>query len=371
MLQERRQRRTWVAIAASVALHVALIIFMVLQKAPPARVASQPAVAEIKWIDAKPQAALTSLEQPVRSPPREPTKKTASAVPRSAAAAPVLSDSPNLPMTARDDAPTMAQAGKKSAVFTPGIGMVMRLPEAAGAETAHGETIHNDPSELPDQVAVNDYTSEKLSRRIGDELSQDAAHARAGAGNVPGFFQAAQRSMQSRAEKDKDKIKRSERSAGDSVKDVAKLFAPGVPSIEAVNKVADSPLGQSVMNRQIGTGTSVDAQRFREAGLQQMAWTQTVIDRVSAVQLRTVLEFVQDSRGVLAEVTVVEKSGDPVFDDSVMHFGRKIMRELPESDDKQLGTKWWRSRWQFTWEPPNVRVKLMEAWPIAAPAVLQ
>lgn len=360
----------------SVALHLALITSMVFQKGPPPSTASKPTVAEIKWIDAEPQAAAPSAQQTVTPPPptpRDQAKKSRNtASPSSPSTAPVVTDSPSLPNAiARDDAPTMAQADKKGVTFTPGIGMVMRLPEAANAETAHGETIHNDPSELPDQVAVNDYTSEKLSRRIGDELSQDAARARAGAGNVPGFFQAAQRSMQSRAGKGKDKITRSERSAGDAVKDVARLFVPGVPPVEAVNKIADSALGQSVMNRQVGTGSSVDAQRFREAGLQQMAWTQTVIDRISAVQLRTVLEFVQDSRGVLAEVTVVEKSGDPVFDDSVMHFGRKIMRELPDSDEKQLGTKWWRSRWQFTWEPPNVRVKLMEAWPIAAPAVMQ
>jgi hypothetical protein len=45
-----------------------------------------------------------------------------------------------------------------------------------------------------------------------------------------------------------------------------------------------------------------------------------------------------------------------------LHFSRKVARTIPENDDKLLGSTMWRTRWQFTWEPPDVRVRLINAW---------
>ena len=37
-----------------------------------------------------------------------------------------------------------------------------------------------------------------------------------------------------------------------------------------------------------------------------------------------------------------------------------------DADDKMLESSMWRTRWQFTWEPPDVRVRLLNAWRITS-----
>ncbi len=353
-------------------LHVALVIFMVNQRLPQAKPPQRAAQVEINWLDAvKPEPAPTPAAQPPPAPHDRDKKKNAQAEPspaQQAESATAVSDVPTLPNAMASDMPyaPVSPAGPKSPIskWVPNIGVVMQMPAASDAEGPHGQTIRNDPTERPDQVALHDYQSEQLGRKLNEEISQDLARAMAGAGNVPPFFKRIEKSMREKV--GEAKVARRETSTGDKVRDIAGLLTPGM-SMASANKVADSPLGQSIINRQVGSGSGTDDQRFREAALQSMAFSQTVIDRVSTPRLRTVLELTQDARGVLADVRVVEKSGDAIFDDSVMHFSRKVVRDLPDSDEQGLGTKWWRSRWQFTWEPPNVRVRLMEAYPLAPP----
>ncbi len=364
-MQPKRSLRAGLAIAVSVALHVCLIAYLTLQKPPPLRTATPAAQASIHWVEAvkPPEPALTP-KQPTKTPREKKPVTDSAAAP---AGAPKVSDAPALATAQPTDVP-YAQPNaphdeRMISKLVPNIGTVMRLPGAADAEGPHGVTIRNDPTERPDPVALGEYEGEQLSRKLNVEISQDLARAMAGAGNVPPFFKRIEKAMREKISN--ERVKRSDRRPGDVARDVARTMAPSMDMTSA-NKVADSPLGRSVQNG-VGTGSATEDQRFRESAMQSMAWSQTVADRASAVQLRTVVELTQDARGVLADVRVLEKSGDPVFDESVMHYSRKIVRELPDSDEQGLGTKWWLSRWQFTWEPPNVRVKLMEAYPFAAP----
>ena len=90
-------------------------------------------------------------------------------------------------------------------------------------------------------------------------------------------------------------------------------------------------------------------------------------ENLSATQLRTVVALTTDARGVLADASIVERSGDRTFDESALHLSRKVVRGLPDSDEKALGTSWWRSRWVFTWEPPRMKVRMLDATPLAPP----
>jgi len=340
---------------------------MVLQKPPPHREPTRAAEVDLRWVDTvKPPEPTPEVTPLPALPPRQKQKETPTETAQaSPSQSPAISDAPTLPTALPSDLPYAPKNPSTEGVISkwvPSTGLVMKLP-GASEDQSHGQTIRNDPTERPDPVALNEYVGEKLTRKLNNDLSQEIARAAVGAGNVPPFFKNIERSMRERV--GKEKVQRSETSTGDKVRDIAGVLAPGV-STEAANKVASSPLGQAIA-RQVGSGNNADDQRFREAGLQMMAQAQTYADRASAVRLRTVLELTQDARGVLADVQVIERSGDAVFDDSVMHFSRKIVRELPDSDEQGLGTKWWRSRWQFTWEPPNVRVRLMEAWPLTPP----
>ena len=98
-----------------------------------------------------------------------------------------------------------------------------------------------------------------------------------------------------------------------------------------------------------------------QAGLQSMAFTQVIKDSASRPRLKTVLMLRQDGDGALAEATVIERSGDTEFDEFVLHLSRKVVRDQGDTSEKggapsALG---WSSVWQFTWEPPEVKVKLL------------
>jgi hypothetical protein len=45
------------------------------------------------------------------------------------------------------------------------------------------------------------------------------------------------------------------------------------------------------------------------------------------------------------------------------------VRAMPDADDKALGTSWWRSRWVFTWEPPRMKVRMLDATPMPPPVL--
>ena len=92
-----------------------------------------------------------------------------------------------------------------------------------------------------------------------------------------------------------------------------------------------------------------------------MAFTAVIKDSASRPRLKTVLMLRQDGDGALAEARVIEHSGDLEFDEFVLHLSRKVVRNQGDTSEKggapsALG---WSSVWQFTWEPPEVKVKLL------------
>ena len=97
-------------------------------------------------------------------------------------------------------------------------------------------------------------------------------------------------------------------------------------SSEAAKRVADSPLGRSIATGSVPL-PNIEDQRFREAALQMLAPSEAIKERAHAVRLRTVLELVTDATGGLADVSVLERSGDLTFDESAIHLSRKVLRE--------------------------------------------
>ena len=92
-----------------------------------------------------------------------------------------------------------------------------------------------------------------------------------------------------------------------------------------------------------------------------MAFTAVLKDSASRPRLKTVLMLRQDGDGALAEAKVIEQSGDKEFDEFVLHLSRKVVREQGDTSEtggapSALG---WSSVWQFTWEPPEVKIKLL------------
>lgn len=248
------------------------------------------------------------------------------------------------------------------AELTPSVGFVMRLGPTPEAGVSRGTTVRNGPGEAPDQRSLNEYTGEVLTRRLNADLRQEVGLAAIGAGNVPAHFKRYEAALRQALQK--SNIDRSPTSVDDTLRGVAGIFFNSGPSVEAANKVADSPLGRSVQRQSVSL-PNVEDQRAREQGLQLLSQSENVKEQASRSQLRTVLELTTDPSGALAHVSIVERSGDARFDESVLHFSRKVARSVPDADDKMLGSSMWRTRWQFTWEPPDLRVRLLNAWRVS------
>ncbi|MEW6430891.1 MAG: hypothetical protein AB1730_05225 [Myxococcota bacterium] len=45
-----------------------------------------------------------------------------------------------------------------------------------------------------------------------------------------------------------------------------------------------------------------------------------------------------------------------------MWRSRPVEPPPPDDDERRgLGASWWRTRWQYTWEPPQAKVRLLDA----------
>jgi len=359
--EERKDTgRVAALLALSVLLHMVLLYWFSTRETPAPVRTNQP----MTWIDSEPaqeeaknepQPAAPEVKPEIKQQKKQQSKATAEAL---TSDAPPGNDSPGAVITTipGGDGPVVVQRPN----LLPSDSFSKSLGTGGAYDTPRGSTMRNSPDEMPDQESLNAYTGDKLARQINSSLKEQIGANAIAVGNVPGHFKFYEKAM--RGALPKANIDITPMAAGDIAKEVlATAFTTGRPSPEAAAKVADSPMGRSIMNG-VGGGPNVEDQRFRESGMQMMAMGEAVKAQISRVRLRTVLEMTTDPNGDLEDVAIVEKSGDPKFDESVLHFSRKVARKLPDSDEKMLGTTSWRSRWQFTWEPPDVRVKLLNAW---------
>jgi hypothetical protein len=353
-MEARRTQQWWpVWLLASVALHA--LLFWLLPESPPARAIPprHAAQLELAWFDAAPPPAATSKPQaqPSRTVPQR-SHRAAAAQEAPAAEAPALA-MPAGP--GRSDFP-VAQAP----TLVPGTGTALKLLQQLPQEEAHGSTLRNDETEVVDEAAVREYVGEVASRKLNEQLSVDLAAAAVGAGRIPGHFRRLEEALRNGAKT--GAVKHTERSTGEVARDVVETMF-GQPSAEDAKAVANTPMGYSVQQQTMPL-PNVEDQRFREAALGMMAASEGQFRRASRPRLKTVLVLTQDPSGALADVSVLERSGDREFDESAIHLSRRVVRELPDSDEKGLGGHFWRSRWVFTWEPPQVKVKLLDVRPV-------
>lgn len=361
---ERQAARWLLVVVASLALHVAVFGLLGLfrgseEEAREPRPA--PTRVELRWLDAKDvdTRGVSSLSAPSQGAPRAPAGGPAQREPSTG-------ERPSAPMVlgggsadagvAQGLEPTGDRPLASGRVLNPGYGAALRLPFALDGEPARGTTLRNHPSERVDEAALAEYTGEVLSRRLDEQLRADVGAAAASVGSAPPHFRRLESSLRHAFE-----TTPVDHTPGSDARHVAKaLLTPGV-SPEAARRVTDSALGRSVQNS-IGTGPNTDEQRMREGMLQMMGATEAFKERLWAGRLRTVLELTTDPTGAIADVTFLQRSGDERFDESVLHLTRKTALVLPEDDDARgLGSTWWRTRWQYTFEPPQVKVKLLDA----------
>lgn len=352
------QRRFVTLVGVSLALHAGALGWMATRPPPPpAERASRPIEMEFITVPPPTPEVEPKAPEPVAAVTPVKKKKTeVTAVPEQQPSGPVAEG--NTTPTAsegigqRGDLPVASRPS-----LVPSSGFIMQLGPAGTNDSGRGTTVRNGPGEAPDQASLNEYTGEVLTRKLNTDLREEVGRAAVEVGNVPTHFKRYESAM--RAALPKAKIERTPMTAKEAIADAAGVVFGG-PSDSAVKKVTDTATGRSITSGP-SVMPNVEDQRAREAGLAMMVQGEAIRERMRRARLRTVLELTTDATGALADVSVIEKSGDERFDESVIHFSRKVARTIPDADDKLLGATMWRTRWQFTWEPPDVRVRLINA----------
>ncbi len=371
-VQDKRDRsRLLTLIGVSVVLH-ALVFWSLTLLEPAVIERSKPVEMDLAWVESRPAPPPEPEPAPAQPPSKAQKSKTDPKKKKVAEAAPpTVSGQPDQgaivvagpQVGERGDLPLATRPR-----LTPSEGFSMSLGTGGREEPVRGSTVRNGPGEAPDPRSLNEYTGELLTRKLNDDLQQEVGMAAVGVGNVPNHFKRYENAMRSMLPK--STIDRTPMSGGDIARDVAGIMFNNGPSAEASKKVSDTPLGRSVASQSV-MSANVDDQRFRESSMQMLAQTENMKERITRARLRTVLEVTTDANGILSDVSIIERSGDSRFDESVLHFSRKVARTIPDNDDKMLGTSMWRTRWQFTWEPPDVRVRLLNAWRVKSGPALQ
>jgi TonB family protein len=362
-------------VVASLVVHGVSVAFVASRPEPPP---GAPTSAALTWIDAavepretpEPPTAPPSealQKKPPRQKPRVKPSTASGTVSPSPSSAPggLTTDAPIASPSERAEGPAVGTTARPS--LMPGAGFVMRMPGAVDAENTRGTTLRNDPMDQPDERAVAEYQGEQAGRKLSLDLATDVARAAQGAGRKPAFFVRLGSALGDAGETAKVTVSKASESAA-LRNAVGAIIDPTRtrPSDEAIRRVAETASAQNAA-RMGNPALPGDQQQFNNAVAQSMTRFESIKEGMSQAQLRAVVQLTIDPTGALADASVLEKSGDSQFDESALHLSRKVMRGLPESDEKGLGTTWWRSRWVFTWEPPRMRVRFLDATPMPAP----
>jgi hypothetical protein len=383
LAREAQKRRISWALVISLGLHGLLLLWVALRPhpppPPPSHDAIQVTINEVVVPPPKPKPEVLPAPKPAPKPP-----------PKIATAQPQKKPNERPPSEQIVQAPPSAspnpQGGPQgNAVRSPDAPRTMTLvpgsdfPVAAAGEPEgpHGHTVVNGPGEEPDAVAMNEYTSEKLSRRVGAMTQGMASRARIGAGVVDPYFMHARSSLEG------------DMSSGDVPLPSGSVGREAVKgylgTMEKFGKTGN-PLGAGELkewdNYSLGRGDTqgmalqgkdpawAGSMHQAEQSMAAQVATQKVLDHAI---LSAELELVQEPGGGIADSHIVKSSGYKSFDEYILHHARKVFLKLDDPPDKGhgLSAAGWRSVWRFSYFPPSfaerrgqrVRVELLSVEP--------
>jgi hypothetical protein len=371
-MSRRRERKLPRALTASVLLHAALLCFVLWRGPVKPGEGRAPKPIEMQIVMVEPVVApappTPAPPPPPKTPTRSPRAESRGAPSKPSqpevAAAPTAPAGPSAPTAEAADSPRGS-----SPFLVPRVGSV--LPELGYGEEseAQGHTLKNGPGEEPDKLAVREYTEERTKVKLDDDLGEMVAAQQRKNGLVDPYFTHLAADLQQKFVGAKVKLtpKTSAETFKQEVVDTyvqpAERFAKtGNPMAdpEQARQFNESSFGRTLERGGTQLGDAHD-QRTLEGGMQSMAFTAVIKDSAQRPRLKTLMMLRQDGDGALAEASFIEKSGDDQFDEFVLHLTRQVVRD--QGDTSEVGgspSAWgWSSVWQFTWEPPQVKVKLL------------
>lgn len=384
MAKQRQDGGLGRALLASLVLHALLLLWLGLSLRHPAPSRARPAPIEVTlWEprpappaipEARPQAPAARPAEPAAAPaapqaaaaPRRP-ERAPSAEPAAEPSSSVASAAAVPGAGAGGSAPGEGGDSPRGTLLLPRVGTLFPGLGQGGSAPTVGHTLTNGPGEAPDPEAVAAYTAETMKRKLDQDLAQGAANAQRRSGLLAPYFNRLQSSVDGALQGAGVKLR--QRSAGEAFRE--EVVGTWQPLAEAYGKTG-SPVTSPQADRTLNTGLGRSVERgdpalgdvgfARESAktMQQFAAMEAFVDQALRARLRTVLELRQDATGAVAEAVVLERSGDNEFDEFVLHEARKAVRDQGEVQDGGAPyEEGWRTIWQFTWEPPRVRARLL------------
>lgn len=314
------------------------------------------------------------MPKQVPAPAQQPTKtaKKAQSKPQSSEPHPAEATPPSA-ISAQERGSRNADEPRANgtASLQPRISTVLPGIGNGEGDDAQGHTVVNGPGEDGDPDVIAEYTREKVGRKaqnMVDGLMGDAAR---NSGTLPPYFSKVQSGMMDGFGSlfpdlsEKSKQEKAHEALDPWLLPAANYGKTGSPfaNPDEEREVTETGLGRRADQGGFNHGDPAEAGRMNQT-MQQLGSMQAMVNTSKRARLKTVLEIRQTSSGALAETVVLEKSGDAKFDEWVIHQTRRLISDLGETEDGD--TPWhdessngFRSVWQFTWEPPKVKVKLI------------
>jgi hypothetical protein len=238
-------------------------------------------------------------------------------------------------------------------------------------DDAQGHTVVNGPGEDGDPEVIAEYTAEKVGRKAQNMVDGVLADYARNSGTLPPYFSKVQSGMMDGFGKmlpdlsEKTKREKAHEALDPWLVPAEQYGKTGSPFANPDDEraVTETGLGRIANQGGFNHGDPAEAGRMNQT-MQQLGSMQAMMNAAQRARLKTVLEVRQTSSGALAETVVLEKSGDAKFDEWVIHQTRKLISDLGETEDGDTpwhdeSSRGFRSVWQFTWEPPKVKVKLI------------
>ncbi len=238
-------------------------------------------------------------------------------------------------------------------------------------DDAQGHTVVNGPGEDGDPEVIAEYTAEKVSRKAQNMVDGVMADYARNSGTLPPYFSKVQSGMMDGFGKllpelsEKTKQEKAHEALDPWLVPAENYGKTGSPFANPDDErvVTETGLGRIANQGGFNHGDPAEGGRMNQT-MQQLGSMQAMVNAAQRARLKTVLEIRQTSSGALAETVLLEKSGDAKFDEWVIHQTRLLISELGETEDGDTpwhdeSSKGFRSVWQFTWEPPKVKVKLI------------
>lgn len=271
--------------------------------------------------------------------------------------------------TRHADDPRASGAGGAS--LQPRISTVLPGIGNGEGDDAEGRTVVNGPGEDGDPEAIAEYTREQVGRKAQNLVDGVMGDVARNSGTLPPYFSKVQSGMMDGFGKllpdlsEKTKQQKAHEALDPWLVPAETYGKTGSPfaNPDDEREVKETGLGRIADQGGFNHSDPAEAGRMNQT-MQQLGSMQAMVNAAKRTRLKTVLEVRQTSSGALAETVVLEKSGDAKFDEWVIHQTRKLISELGETDDGDTpwhdeSSKGFRSVWQFTWEPPKVKVKLI------------